>query len=479
MRSTFAPMQAAPSLSPGTTSPPRSRIPSLSTSSSSLSSTFSDASSYFSYPSPPPSSASKTHAFFASPFSTRSPSPEPITRPTVDVAATPVPPSILKSRSSRSELACSRDTNRRHLLLDLDEQRLPSHDSLDVQSRPISHSNEPTPRPTSTTPGPFFSGASAHSSQGTGTGLGTADVDSPICVISPPLSSSTSVSSVTSDSPSQTFITGQNTDTALRLLRNLGHGTFSSVWLAEDQSPVPLSLKAKRSLRELRKRADKECPSSAPPNDAIHDALRTRDSMADVSRNASLKRLRGRVRGTKPSRGNIILMDGSYLVDERDGEMGGVRTESRDSSDAEDNNARELGLGANLARVGSLSGKVTTVSSNEGNLHRRPSTKKSSGRLVAVKLTPRGASSQRDAEKERVAFVREVEVLRVSIFGFQHHGSSPRVIIWGYFKIFEWRTRPARVVVVQQAPIHVKGNFTHSLQSFHHVFLLIHHSPNF
>ena len=172
-------------------------------------------------------------------------------------------------------------------------------------------------------------------------------------------------------------------------------------------------------------------------------------------------------------------MDGSYLVDERDGEMGGVRTESRDSSDAEDNNARELGLGANLARVGSLSGKVTTVSSNEGNLHRRPSTKKSSGRLVAVKLTPRGASSQRDAEKERVAFVREVEVLRVSIFGFQHHGSSPRVIIWGYFKNFEWRTRPARVVVVQQAPIHVKGNFTHSLQSFHHVFLLIHHSPNF
>ena len=96
--------------------------------------------------------------------------------------------------------------------------------------------------------------------------------------------------------------------------------------------------------------------------------------------------------------------------------MGGARTESRDSSDAEDNDTYELGLGANLARVGSLSGKVTTVSSNERNLHRRASTKKSSGRLVAVKLTPRGASSQRDAEKERVAFVREVEVLRVSAF---------------------------------------------------------------
>jgi hypothetical protein len=138
--------------------------------------------------------------------------------------------------------------------------------------------------------------------------------------------------------------------------------------------------------------------------------------MADISRNTSLRRLRGRVRGTKPSRGNIRLMDGSYLVDERDGEMGGARTESRDSSDAEDNDAHELGLGANLARVGSLSGKVTTVSSNERNLHRRTSTKKkSSGRLVAVKLTPRGASSQRDAEKERVAFVREVEVLRVSV----------------------------------------------------------------
>jgi len=108
-------------------------------------------------------------------------------------------------------------------------------------------------------------------------------------------------------------------------------------------------------------------------------------------------------------------MDGSYLVDERDGEMGGVRTESCDSSDAEDNDAHELGLGANLARVGSLSGKVTTVLSNGRNLHRRASSKKISGRLVAVKLTPRGAGSQRDAEKERVAFVREVEVLRVSL----------------------------------------------------------------
>lgn len=47
----------------------------------------------------------------------------------------------------------------------------------------------------------------------------------------------------------------------LRLLRSLGHGAFSAVWLAEDLSPVPLTLVSKKSVRDLRRRVsgrDKE-----------------------------------------------------------------------------------------------------------------------------------------------------------------------------------------------------------------------------
>ncbi|CAA7265270.1 unnamed protein product [Cyclocybe aegerita] len=52
----------------------------------------------------------------------------------------------------------------------------------------------------------------------------------------------------------------------LRLQRCLGHGAFSSVWLAEDLSPVPLTLVSKRSVRDLRRRAsgrDRERDSEA------------------------------------------------------------------------------------------------------------------------------------------------------------------------------------------------------------------------
>ncbi|KAF9484954.1 hypothetical protein BDN70DRAFT_28386 [Pholiota conissans] len=41
----------------------------------------------------------------------------------------------------------------------------------------------------------------------------------------------------------------------LRLLRPLGHGAFSTVWLAEDLSKVPLTLVSKKSVRDLRRRA--------------------------------------------------------------------------------------------------------------------------------------------------------------------------------------------------------------------------------
>ena len=47
----------------------------------------------------------------------------------------------------------------------------------------------------------------------------------------------------------------------LRLLRTLAHGAFSTVWLAEDLSHVPLTLVSKKSVRDLRRRVsgrDKE-----------------------------------------------------------------------------------------------------------------------------------------------------------------------------------------------------------------------------
>ncbi|KAF8626301.1 hypothetical protein AX15_004971 [Amanita polypyramis BW_CC] len=399
-------------------------LPQLSTSSSSLSSTFSDVSSLF-LPSSPPSSASKTHAFFASPFSTRSHSPEPVLRqqapPTPDISSTPVPPSNLERplqpRPSRSGLRGANSSSY------LDKNPSPIHRNLDGnleiqtwQSPCSSADNEPTPKPTNALPILVLTGAAPYTSETSPTSPET-HTGSPFDVASPPpLSSSTSTSSTTSDSSTslQTFITGQNTDTTLRLLRTLGQGSFSLVWLAEDLSPLPLSLKAKRGLRELREHASRDqFPQSLSHDPSIDHRFcvenpeNTVDAQADVVRNASLKRLRARVRGTKPSRGNIRLRDGTYLVDERDGEMGSVSV--RNSSDSD---TSEVGLGASLARVGSLSGKVTNVSPTENSLRRRTTTRKSSGRLVAVKLTPRGARSQREAEKERVAFVREVEVLR-------------------------------------------------------------------
>ncbi|KAK2460666.1 hypothetical protein APHAL10511_007136 [Amanita phalloides] len=405
----FAPMKAAPSLSLRTAS---SRIPSLSTSSSSLSSTFSDISfsSSSSIPSPPSTSSSKTHAFFAF----RSHSPEPILRqktaPSADVSATPTPPSILKSQSSGPS----------GLHPDLDNGSLAIYRKTDCnldqpeQSFLSSPSDEPTPRPTNATPASFFASAvETIPSASRRTSPALAKEQSSVDLLlhnAPP-----NFASTTPDSSSQTFITGQNTDTTLRLLHALGQGSFSSVWLAEDLSPLPLSLKAKRGLRELRVRAGQGENPSLPSDDEqrnVGDPQYAPAMLVDVSRNASLKRMRARVRGTKPSRGNIRLMDGTYLVDERDGEMGVIRIELCDSTDAEDSGVNDRGLRTNLARVGSLSGKVTNVSPNDKGLYRRNSTKPKSGRLVAVKLTPRGASSQREADKERVAFVREVEVLR-------------------------------------------------------------------
>lgn len=54
---------------------------------------------------------------------------------------------------------------------------------------------------------------------------------------------------------------GSESTPTLRLLRPLAHGAFSTVWLAEDLSRVPLTLVSKKSVRDLRRRVsgrDKE-----------------------------------------------------------------------------------------------------------------------------------------------------------------------------------------------------------------------------
>ncbi|KAF9557177.1 kinase-like protein [Agrocybe pediades] len=82
----------------------------------------------------------------------------------------------------------------------------------------------------------------------------TATSDSPID--SPASSSSPPFSQQDTLSPSH-----RPQEPKLRLLRCLGHGAFSAVWLAEDLSRVPLTLVSKKSVKNLRRRAsgrDKE-----------------------------------------------------------------------------------------------------------------------------------------------------------------------------------------------------------------------------
>ena len=142
------------------------------------------------------------------------------------------------------------------------------------------------------------------------------------------------------------------------------------------------------------------------------------DKTAALLRDASLRKFRARVRGTRPAVG---LAPGRACLDERDGEMGLRRMDSAGSGEyiREGEGEREV-LSSSLARK---------PSSNAGSAR--------SGRLVAVKMTarraPKGGSAagKKDArhrerervrakarreeeERTRVRFVREVEVLKVS-----------------------------------------------------------------
>ena len=114
----------------------------------------------------------------------------------------------------------------------------------------------------------------------------------------------------------------------------------------------------------------------------------------DLSRDSSLKKFKDRVRGIRPP-----LRLGRAYLDERHGEMGWKeRVAGEDRTDEVHHASRR------------------------------------SSRLVAVKMTPRkvrGAKGRRErAEEERmrVGFVREVEVLKVSLASFGAYK------LWGVFR---------------------------------------------
>ena len=212
------------------------------------------------------------------------------------------------------------------------------------------------------------------------------------------------------ETPTPTGTSSRPIEPTLRLVRPLGQGAFSAVWLAEDLSPVPLALASKASVRDLRRKASLNKKSgeearaglteegyvdpAKSPRCSEAKALSRKSSLRSptagggtfhqqqrqqtLSRDSSLK-FKERVRGTRPAgriKGGKRSGDNEVYLDERDGEMGVLRKE---------------GI---------------------GDLEATPR-----GRVVAVKMTAKRSigTSLLEEERTRVGFVREVEVLRVSL----------------------------------------------------------------
>ncbi|TFK34875.1 hypothetical protein BDQ12DRAFT_688985 [Crucibulum laeve] len=277
-----------------------------------------------------------------------------------------------------------------------------------------------------------------------------------------------------------------SSSTALRLLKPLGQGAFSSVWLADDLSPTPLALSSRKSVRDLRRAArsadsgsggagskpvsrngsvkvkrsgsgrDKERDRNEheggvgggsgegqmklPRTGSVHMGL----SLASIpsfsslslslSRNASLKKFRERVQGTRPASSGL---GGRTYLDERHGEMGVLKEMkenelSRNSSlghnvqppPHESNQIQSPSSTSSTLSISPPSSSNASMRSPFGSLKRKQRGEGGRGRLVAVKMTPRrvelwgggGARAERERREEeertRVGFVREVEVLR-------------------------------------------------------------------
>ncbi|KAF5367664.1 hypothetical protein D9757_010991 [Collybiopsis confluens] len=91
----------------------------------------------------------------------------------------------------------------------------------------------------------------------------------------------------------------------LRLNRPLGQGTFSSVWLAEDLSPISLLLRSRKSLKDMKRKSTKDLRAKRLSSKAGEKGTERRDgklkSISSLTSTSSLmRRLRGGVSGTRP-----------------------------------------------------------------------------------------------------------------------------------------------------------------------------------
>ncbi|KAK7024012.1 kinase-like domain-containing protein [Favolaschia claudopus] len=374
-----------PSSSSSLSSSPR--LSGLSTSTStSLSSAFSG-SDFSSLPSPSTSPApreapaeisspgAKTHAFFASPFSTRPPSPLPQSANASTSTITSSPPPLLVP--PRNPPTTPQIKNKRDFLRldphpvrveDLSAGPTPLPPNPDDEATPklpsvfpkqsipneelavgsiLRASAPPRSRTVSTDNSGFLeSGSCSPLTQSPTSKLsGLPDAAAPHTMLFSGLPTSSE------SAPRLTLEPPRPSGTTLRLTAPLGTGAFSSVWLAEDLSDDPLVLRTRRSLRNLR-----------------------RETSLSVSRAGSLRKVR--VPGVRP-------------------------------------------LGAGKRMLAEQERSNTPSGSSPSTLSSPSSSTFPQTRLVALKITARSAYTQcsgreqaMQRDRTRVSFVREVEVLR-------------------------------------------------------------------
>ncbi|TRM59823.1 kinase-like domain-containing protein [Schizophyllum amplum] len=434
--------------------------PSLSASSSR--STFSDV-SFPSEPSPsttpPPSSGSKTHAFFSSPFGTRSPSPalppslpptaspkrrvvsenQPRSRTTDFFAAASSPPMIEVLPATRRTPEYQGQgppsailppssppprNNRGFMHLELDNinpDNLTGFTLRDLPSPTRTEQDEPTPRPNPFEP--TFSKAYALAE-----GEETPKIPQRTPASVAPVSRIHKEEKSDGDDelhPNHILTSTASDDPGVRLrLVTPRPGHLSSVWLAEDLSDVSLDIQRKRSLRQIKRKTSSRLSNrSVSRHSSARRRQRSDDSAtsASVSRKPSLAQPQPRTAaklGLGPERvpGLIPTRNGpskhrktgsdsskSIYLDERDGDMPSSPMPTSPTF--------------GMSRRSSECERPTSSEASEDG---RPSRVRPKYKLVAVKLTSRGVlegtgtSTPDDLERDRtrVSFIREVEVLR-------------------------------------------------------------------